>query len=174
MYDGRMNLIVTSSGDSRGQLRWKNHCFDCALGKGGITSNKMEGDGATPIGIFALRALYVRPDRMGSVASSLPQTALRPEMGWCDDPDDRNYNLPVSLPYEARHEKLWRDDSLYDLIVPMGYNDDPVVAGRGSCIFMHVAKEGYLPTAGCVALHHADLLQILSEISPDSKIEISG
>lgn len=167
-----MNLIVTHSGNSRGRLLWRDRQYDCALGKGGLTRNKSEGDGATPVGIFSLRALYFRQDRLENVLTCLPKTVIRPDMGWCDDPDDVRYNLPIPLPSDARHEELWREDEVYDLIVPMGYNDDPVVPGKGSCIFMHVAREGYLPTAGCVALSRPDLLQVLFEITPASKIEI--
>ncbi len=168
-----MNLIVSYSGDSRGILHWKGRHIDCALGHGGITDSKKEGDGATPIGIFALRSLYFRQDAIKTVSTALKTTVITQEMGWCDDLDDANYNLPVPLPYNARHEALWRDDSVYDLIVPLGYNDGPIVPGSGSCIFMHVARENYTPTEGCVALSRRDLLQVLAEIDLTTQIEIS-
>ncbi len=169
-----MNLIVTQSAKSRGILHWRNRRFNCALGRSGITDNKVEGDGATPIGIFPLRNLYYRQDRIADVPTKLQKTVVTKDMGWCDDLDHTSYNLPLTLPHPARHENLWRDDGLYDLFVPMGYNDDPIISGKGSCIFMHIAGQGYSPTEGCVALNKPDLLVILNDISPKTAIEVRG
>ena len=139
----------------------------CALGRGGVAPMgvKREGDGATPAGLWPLRRLYFRPDRMAAPATRLPTTALTPSDGWCDAPSDPAYNRPVRLPYPASAEHLWREDEVYDLIVVLGYNDAPVVAGRGSAIFLHVARPDYSPTEGCVALHKADLLDCLAGAS---------
>ena len=99
---------------------------------------------------------------------------LRPEDGWCDDPDDAAYNRPVRLPYAASHERLWRDDGIYDVIVVLGHNDDPPVPGRGSAIFLHVARPDYGPTAGCVALALADLLTVLREADPEARVRVEA
>jgi L,D-peptidoglycan transpeptidase YkuD (ErfK/YbiS/YcfS/YnhG family) len=116
--------------------------------------------------------LYWRPDRLEPPATDLAAARLTPESGWCDDPFDAAYNKPVKLPYRASAERLWRDDEVYDLIVPLGYNDDPVVPGMGSAIFLHVARPDYAPTAGCVALALPDLLAFLALAGPDSLVRI--
>ena len=158
-------------------LNFQNQAFRCATGKGGFAKDgdKREGDGATPIGIYPLRAVYYRADKFAvPPETGLPLIAIRPDDGWCDDPADVNYNKPIKLPYAARHEKLWRDDDLYDLVVVMGHNDSPVIAGHGSCIFMHIARPDYTPTEGCIALGHDDLLTILQQCDSGMTIEISA
>jgi L,D-peptidoglycan transpeptidase YkuD (ErfK/YbiS/YcfS/YnhG family) len=97
---------------------------------------------------------------------------IRPADGWCDAPADGNYNRRVKLPYSASHERLWRDDALYDLVVVLGYNDRPRSLGRGSAIFMHLARPGYVPTAGCIALSRADMLKLLARLKPGDSIAI--
>lgn len=134
----------------------------CALGRGGVRADKREGDGVTPAGAWPLRRVWYRADRL----SEPPQTALPLRVitvadGWCDDPSSPDYNRPVILPQAARHECLWRHDALYDVVVELGYNDDPPIAGRGSAIFLHVAHTDFAPTEGCVALARDDLLQFL-------------
>ncbi len=148
--------------------------FRCALGKGGIVAAdaKREGDGATPAGVWPLRRLFFRPDRLDAPMTRLPVTALAPDDGWCDAPADPAYNRPVTLPYPASAEQLWRDDDVYDLIVVLGYNDAPVVASRGSAIFLHIAKPGYPPTEGCVALAKTDLLEVLAGATPLDALRI--
>ena len=151
------------------RLRMDGIEYRCATGKSGISSNKREGDNCTPVGRFPLRQLYWRPD----VFKQAPETGLEtirlePEMGWCDAPKDERYNHPVLLPYPASHEKLWRADHVYDLILVVGYNDEPVMPGAGSAIFIHLARENYEGTEGCVALNRADLLEVLSKLRPDS------
>ena len=163
-----MELLVLSCG----LLIHQGTAFHCALGRGGVTSEKREGDGATPVGRFALRELLYRADRGHPPQCRLPTRALQPADGWSDDPADELYNRAVTLPHPARHEQLWRDDALYDLIVPLGYNDDPPVAGRGSAIFLHVAADDFGPTEGCVALARADLMQILRDSSTQDYLRI--
>jgi L,D-peptidoglycan transpeptidase YkuD (ErfK/YbiS/YcfS/YnhG family) len=140
----------------------------CALGKGGVAAMgaKREGDGATPAGLWPLRRLFYRPDRMDAPKTRLPIAALKPTDGWCDAPGDPAYNQAVTLPYPASAEHLWREDGAYDLIVVLGYNDAPVVPGRGSAIFLHVARPDYSPTEGCVALAKDDLLEVLANATP--------
>lgn len=144
----------------------------CALGKGGIVRDKREGDGCTPVGTFPLRRVLYRPDRLQTPRTGLPVQALAPDDGWCDDPADPAYNRPVALPYPASHEKLWRADAVYDVIVILGHNDAPPVPGRGSAIFMHVARPGFTGTEGCVALALDDLLAVLAEAGPGSTVTI--
>ncbi|KCZ91752.1 L,D-transpeptidase family protein [Hyphomonas johnsonii] len=147
----------------------------CALGAGGVigANLKREGDGASPIGVWPVRRLYYRPDRTLPPETRLPKVPLRPQDGWCDAPDDPLYNRPVALPYPASAEKLWRADHVYNLIVELGYNDDPVVPGHGSAIFLHLARETFQPTEGCIALAEADLRTVLRFLTPDSRIEIA-
>lgn len=146
----------------------------CALGRSGIRSEKHEGDGATPTGTFPFRRVFYRPDRGARPETGLPVEALSPSHGWCDAPDDPAYNQPVRLPYGSSAECLWRDDHLYDLIVVIGHNDDPVVPGSGSAIFLHVAGPGLAPTEGCVALEKSDLVALLAALGPGDVIEISA
>jgi len=121
-----------------------------------------------------MRQLLWRPDRIAAPATGLPAVELIPQAGWCDDPADPFYNRPILLPYAASHEKLWREDHLYDLIVELGYNDDPVIPGKGSAIFLHVAQPDYSPTEGCVACSLPDLLALLAAAKPGDAIEIRG
>lgn len=168
-------LVEAPSGATRGLLHFQGHRFPCALGRSGIATAKREGDGVTPTGTFALRALRYRPDRLPAPQCGLPTLALKPEDGWCDAPDDPAYNQPVTLPYAASHETLWREDHLYDIVIMLGYNDDPIVPGKGSAIFFHLAKQkdGVLQsTEGCVALALSDMLEVLNGVTPQTMMEI--
>jgi L,D-peptidoglycan transpeptidase YkuD (ErfK/YbiS/YcfS/YnhG family) len=168
-------LTVSRSSSGVWVLAWQGKTYRCAVGRSGVAreGEKREGDGRTPAGVFTLRRVYYRSDRIGTLRTALPSTAMTREDGWCDDPDDPLYNRPVHLPYPGHHEELWRDkDSLYDLVVAIGYNDEPVVPGLGSAIFIHVAGPGYPSTAGCVALSRDDLLEILERVGPACRIRI--
>jgi L,D-peptidoglycan transpeptidase YkuD (ErfK/YbiS/YcfS/YnhG family) len=144
----------------------------CVVGRGGVTADKREGDGATPCGRFPLRLLLFRPDRLQAMTTGLPVRILQPNDGWCDEPGDVNYNRQVKRPYAGRHEALWRNDPLYDLMIVIGYNDDPVIAGKGSAIFIHVAPQGDTPTDGCVGLALSVLLKIAALCQPTTHIDI--
>ena len=157
-----------------GKLTYQGKNYRCSLGKGDVTTDKQEGDGATPLGTFKLREVFYRPDRLKQPKTSLPVSPLRPEDGWSDDPNQRDYNKKIALPHPGRSEDLWRKDAIYDVIVVIGYNDSPPQKAKGSAIFMHVAKQDYSPTEGCVALKQADLLEILETLTADSQIEISA
>lgn len=145
-----------------------------ALGKGGVRpeADKTEGDGATPLGRYAIRRVLYRPDRGEPPETSFPVRPVRTDDGWCDDPADPAYNRPVRLPYPASCETLTRDDELYDIVVVLGHNDDPPVPGAGSAIFLHCARPGYPPTQGCVALKREDLEAVLNRMQPGDEIEI--
>ncbi|MHA1114076.1 MAG: L,D-transpeptidase family protein [Alphaproteobacteria bacterium] len=146
--------------------------FRCALGRAGITDDKREGDGATPVGDFALRRVLYRADRLPRPRTRLPVCALTPRDGWCDDPNHPAYNRPVRLPFAGHREHLWRGDRLYDLIVVLGHNDDPVHAGRGSAVFVHVAAPDFAATAGCVAVAASALLRVLRRAGPETRLRV--
>jgi len=146
----------------------------CALGRGGRRARKREGDGATPVGVWPIREVLYRADRVMRPMTGLPVSPIRPDDGWCDDPRDRNYNRPVRLPYPARHETLRRSDHLYDLLVVLGYNDVPRSAGRGSAIFMHLATPHFTPTEGCIAFREADLRKLLAVAGPGAAVRVSA
>ena len=148
----------------------------CALGKGGVKAAavKREGDGASPAGVWPIRKLLYRPDKGAPPTTALPVEAISPNDGWCDAPGDPRYNRPVTLPYPASAERMWRDDDIYDLVVVLGHNDDPPVPQMGSCIFLHLARPGYTPTEGCVAVTRADLAEFLRLAKPGDAVEIRG
>ena len=133
-----------------------------AIGRAGINSHKSEGDGATPQAVLPLLRILYRADRTRKPDCAVPVEPIAPDDGWCDDPADPAYNRPIRLPYPARHEVLWRDDALYDVVGVLGWNCDPIVPQRGSAIFLHVATADYAPTAGCIALALPDLHRALA------------
>lgn len=145
-----------------GLIRLNGLVFPACIGRGDVRADKREGDGATPTGLLPLRRVFYRADRGPAPRASVPVETLAPNDGWCDDPADQRYNSRVTLPYDARHECLWRDDGVYDLIGVLGWNDSPVVRGRGSAIFIHVARPDYAPTEGCVALAAPHLHALLA------------
>ncbi|AXS42262.1 L,D-transpeptidase family protein [Breoghania sp. L-A4] len=157
---------------TRGRLTFGTLDVPCALGRSGLTRRKREGDGATPMGSFALLRAYFRADRQPRPESNLPLRALRPDDGWCDDAHDGRYNMHVTLPFNPSHECLWRSDRLYDVIVVLDYNLRPRVRGGGSAIFFHVAREGFAPTEGCVAVAPDAMRRILARIGPGMTMRI--
>ncbi len=168
-----MLVRVHQTGTSRGIIAWRGRLAACTLGRGGVCADKREGDGATPAGSFAFRRVLWRRDRLGAPVTALPCAAILPDDGWCDWPADSQYNQPVKLPYAARHERLWRADALYDVVVILGHNDDPVVPHSGSAVFMHLARIDFGPTDGCVGLALQDLRALLSALECTSVIAIS-
>ena len=146
-----------------GRLIWHGQTVRCALGNGGVRVNKEEGDGATPAGLLPVRRILYRADRGKPPRCMMPIEPIAPTDGWCDDPTHRDYNRFVHLPHDAHHEELWRSDDIYDVVAVLGWNDSPVVKGRGSAIFLHVARPDYAPTEGCVALALPDILRVLAE-----------
>jgi L,D-peptidoglycan transpeptidase YkuD (ErfK/YbiS/YcfS/YnhG family) len=143
-----------------------------ALGRAGIKANKREGDGATPRGAFRLKRLWWRADRHPRPATLLPARRIGSDDGWCEDPADRHYNRPVKLPPKSTADRLARPDRLYDFIIEIDHNTRPRVAGRGSGVFIHVARPGLAPTAGCVALELNSLRRLLARLGPRTKIMV--
>jgi len=166
-----MNLVVTAAPDGA-RLDWGAGEKRAAIGPAGIAIKGGEGDGITPRGAFPVREIFYRADRIAAPRTTLPLRGIEPDDGWCDAPDDPNYNRLVKLPYRASAEQMWRDDHLYDLVAVLGYNDDPVVAGKGSAIFLHLAKPDYSATQGCVALAYDDLVKAIEQLQPGDQVII--
>lgn len=167
--------VTAAPGATRGRLRFLGDEFVCALGRSGIVPAKREGDGGTPAGTFPLRGLRYRPDRLARPQTLLAASPLARDDGWCDAPADAKYNCPVRLPYPASAETMWRDDHLYDLVVMLGYNDDPARPGAGSAIFFHLANaigNVLQPTEGCVALALGDMMTVLARVMPATRMAI--
>jgi L,D-peptidoglycan transpeptidase YkuD (ErfK/YbiS/YcfS/YnhG family) len=156
-----MNLILAGSGPRR-----------MAIGRCGIGDKRRERDGVTPIGTWPVRRVLYRADKL-TPKTTLPMAPIAPDDGWCDAPDDPAYNTQVKLPCAASHERLWRDDDLYDLVVVLGFNDDPVMPGAGSAIFLHVARPDFGPTEGCLAFALADLMEIVTALAPGDTVTVT-
>jgi len=171
---GCLDLTVRPGVDKTWILGIAGRQIRCAVGRSGVTADKREGDGATPAGRWLLREAFYRPDRIAPPQSALKLTPIAPDDGWCDDPGDPSYNRPIKLPYGASHEEMWRNDHLYDVVVAIGYNDDPPVPGKGSAIFLHLCRDDFGPTAGCVAIPLADMLDILPLLTPETAIVIEA
>lgn len=160
--------------DPEGFVVCHGHKWRCALGRGGISAHKVEGDGVSPAGTWTLGRVFYRADRLEAPKTGLDVIVTRPEWGWCDDPNHADYNALITLPHPANHEKMWRDDAVYDVVVEILYNTDPIEKERGSAIFMHVAKPDYSPTEGCVALERSDLLALLQLCNKGDALHIHG
>lgn len=143
-----------------------------ALGRGGIKANKREGDGGTPRGAFRLRRLWWRAERHACPETLLPVHRIAPDDGWCEDPRDRHYNRPIKVPASSNADRLARADHLYDFIIELDHNTRPRIAGRGSAVFIHVARPQFAPTAGCVALRLDTLRRLLARLGPRTRIVV--
>lgn len=165
-----MRVRAAAGNRQRGWLTAPNLIIPVALGRGGILANKIEGDGGTPRGVFHPRRVWVRADRVQRPATHLPVRAITPDDAWCEDSADRRYNRPIR--WDGSGDRLVRDDYLYDIIIEIDHNTNPRVAGRGSAVFLHLAREGFKPTAGCVAMTRNNLLRLLTGLGPETKIVI--
>lgn len=167
------SLFVNQSplAKTRGRIRIGMSTIPCALGKGGVKTAKREGDGATPRGTLRALRLYRRPDRP-MVNALIPVRITSRRMGWCDDTHSPHYNQPVALPFDKSHEKLWREDHLYDLVIDTDYNRRPAIKGRGSAIFIHLARPNYTPTEGCIAFSRRDLMRLIAIIDRHTRIHV--
>ena len=161
-------IIVKKSG----YLNYKNFKFRCALGKNGIKKKVKEGDFVTPKGKYKLIKIYYRPDRIKKINSPLKKVRIKKNMGWCDDVKSKYYNKQIKINDKISHEKLYRKDSLYDILVVLNYNLNPIIRGKGSAIFLHVAKKNYSKTQGCIALKRNELLNLVSKIKKNTQIKI--
>jgi L,D-peptidoglycan transpeptidase YkuD (ErfK/YbiS/YcfS/YnhG family) len=169
--DDGVLIVQTDSADSSmgwarlGERRWR-----CVVGAGGVREDKVEGDSATPSGDFPLRRVLFRNDRLVLPRTDLPARPIGKHDGWCDDPISSSYNRLVHVPNEWSHEKLWREDALYDVVVVVGYNDDPPEGEWGSAIFLHLAREDFAPTKGCVAFARESMMELLPLIGKDTRL----
>jgi len=172
-YNAAARLIVRAlnAAAQRGSVQFGSFRVPCALGRCGVRALKREGDGATPCGRFRLRRVLYRPCRVRP-RTALDIRAIRENDGWCDGAGDRNYNRSIKLPYKGSAERLWREDGLYDIVVVLGCNDVPRIKNRGSAIFMHVARPGFSPTEGCIALRASDLQRLIAMVPRRSEIVI--
>lgn len=153
---------------------WGSKSFHCAVGRNGIiaAADKREGDGKTPAGRWPMREVFYRADRLEKPTTSLPIRPLDPNDGWCEVPDDQNYNKLIRHPYPSVTDKMWREDHIYDIVVVLGHNDRPVVPGLGSAIFFHIARPDYSSSAGCVTLVLDDVLTVLREADVNTCVEV--
>ena len=156
-----------------GYLKYKNLKYRCALGKAGVSEKIKEGDNITPKGIFKITKIYYRPDKIKKIKTLIKKIKIKKNMGWCDDPRSRFYNQQIKLPTKYGHERLYRNDNLYNLIAVLDYNTNPIIKNKGSAIFLHVAKNKYQKTKGCIALKKEHLIKIISKIKKNTKIRIS-
>ena len=161
-------IIINKSG----YLKYKNFKFKCALGKYGINEKKKEGDKITPRGTYKVLNVYYRKDRIKKISSKLKLIKIKKNMGWCDDPDSKNYNQLISIPSKYSYERLFRKENTYDLIIVLNYNMMPVIKNKGSAIFIHIAKKRFQPTQGCIAISKKNLLYLIKKISKNTKIKI--
>jgi len=161
-------IIVKKSG----YLEFKKLKLRCSLGKAGIKKKIKEGDNITPRGVFKIIKLYYRADKIEKIQTQIRKIKNKKKIGWCDDPRSVFYNKQIKLPNKFSHEKLYRNDNLYDFILVLNYNMNPIVKNKGSAIFIHVAKNNYQPTHGCIGLKKIDLLTILKKIKKNEKVKI--
>lgn len=170
----RIIVFRDPSNHRRGHILAGNIVIPCALGKGSITHNKREGDGATPIGTHHAVKGFYRADKMPRPRTAVPMVAIKKSDGWCDEPGHRSYNRKVTLPLAARHESMWREDYLYDIVLDLNWNARPRIHGRGSAIFLHFARDNFGPTEGCIAIHPRFARRFLSLIGPHTKIVVGS
>ena len=162
-------IIINKSG----YLKYKNLKFKCALGKAGIGEKKKEGDFITPKGKYKIIKVYYRADRIKKIKTNFRLYQIKKNMGWCDDPLSKNYNKLIKLPSKFGHEKLYRKDKLYDLILVLNYNFKPIIKNKGSAIFIHIANKNYKKTKGCIGLKKKDLIFILKDIKKNIAVKIT-
>lgn len=155
-----------------GYLKYNNLKFKCSLGKKGIGLKKREGDNITPVGTYKILKVFYRKDRIRKISSKFKLFEIKKKMGWCDDPRSKNYNKLILLPSKYKYEKLYRKDSLYDIILVLNYNTKPIIKNKGSAIFIHVANKSFIKTKGCIGLNKNNLIYLLKNIKKKTKIRI--
>jgi len=162
-------IIINKSG----QLKYKDLKFKCALGKAGVGKKRAEGDNITPKGTYKIIQIYYRKDRIKKISSKFKLIKINKNMGWCNDPRSKKYNQLIKLPSKYTYERLFRKDNLYDLILVLNYNINPIIKNKGSAIFIHIAKKKYKKTAGCIGLKKSDLLKLIKIIKKKTKVIIN-
>tara|TARA_A100001015_G_C15019744_1_gene727349 strand:+ start:1249 stop:1743 length:495 start_codon:yes stop_codon:yes gene_type:complete len=162
-----MDLLVRNN-----QLFVKDKIFECAIGKKGLTDNKLEGDLCTPLGSYYFNKIYYRADRLGKINFLIESSFIKENDGWCDDVNSKFYNQYIEFPFTGSAEHLYREDNIYDIICVLNYNTSPIVAGKGSAIFLHSTRPKIIGTEGCIAVEKKILLEIATNITQDSKITI--
>ena len=162
-------IIINKSG----YLKYKNFKFRCSLGKAGIGKKKIEGDNITPKGTFKIIKIYYRSDRIKKIKSKFKLIKIKKNIAWCDDPQSRNYNQLIKLPSKYSYENLFKKNNIYDLILVLNFNINPIIKNRGSAVFIHVAKRNYNPTGGCIALKKKDLIHLLKLIKKNTKVFVN-
>jgi L,D-peptidoglycan transpeptidase YkuD (ErfK/YbiS/YcfS/YnhG family) len=160
-------IIVTNK-----VLKYKNFLYKCAIGKNGITNNKIEGDKCTPSGIYSIEKIYYREDRLNLPKLDFQIIPINQNFGWCDDIHSKYYNKFIKFPFSYSAEFLYREDDIYNIICIINYNTNPIIKNKGSAIFLHVANTEYSGTAGCLALKQDDLIELLQNIDIDTKIKV--
>ena len=161
-----MHILINKNYLTYNKLKVK-----CAIGKKGIGFKKKEGDLITPKGQFKIKYILYRKDRV-KISSKLQKKVIRKNMVWCDDPKSSHYNKLVKLPFDYNHEKLYKNENIYDIILVLNYNMNPVKKNKGSAIFIHIAKDKFKKTEGCVAIKKANLIRLIKEINPSTKVKI--
>ena len=153
-------------------LKYKNFKFRCSLGKAGIGKKKIEGDNITPKGTFKIIKIYYRSDRIKKIKSKFKLIKIKKNIAWCDDPQSRNYNQLIKLPSKYSYENLFKKNNIYDLILVLNFNINPIIKNRGSAVFIHVAKRNYKPTAGCIALKKDHLIKLVNNLKKNAVVKI--
>ena len=153
-------------------LYFQKYKLRCSVGKRGISINKKEGDKKTPKGEFKLKYILYRKDRIFKFKTKLKKIAINKKMGWCDDINSDSYNKIINFPFKYSAEKLWKKENVYDIIIIIDYNLNPVIKKKGSAIFLHIAKKGYKPTNGCIAVSKKNIKLIAFEINKKTKLKI--
>ena len=162
-------IIINKSG----YLKYKNLKFRCALGKSGIKKKTREGDNVTPKGTYKILKVYYRKDRIKKIKAPFKKIKITKKIGWCDDVKSKCYNKQIGTPTSLSHEKLHRNDNIYDIICVINYNTKPIVINKGSAIFLHITRGNYKNTRGCIALKKNHLLKLLASIKKHTKIKIT-
>ncbi len=153
-------------------ITFKNYKAKCAIGKRGIGNKKKEGDLITPKGIYKVKYVLYRKDRVKKIKTKLKKIIIKKNMGWCDDVRSNNYNKLIKLPFNYSHEKLYKKENIYDIILVLNYNMSPIIKNKGSAIFIHVSKRNYKKTEGCIALKKIHIIKLLKELKNNTKIRI--
>ena len=164
-----MKLVVKN-----GFLTYQNYKYKCSIGYNGLTNNKSEGDGCTPIGTFKINKILYRPDKINNYKFNLDSEIIEKKNGWCDDIESDLYNQKINFPFNQSAEHLYRNDDLYDIVCVIDFNLNPIIKGKGSAIFLHVASDDYSPTHGCVAIKKDELLKLSINLDIDSTITIDN